>query len=145
MGAVYATVDDIKAVGKSLTAAQEESAPALLEQASAKLRLTGKEYGVDINERIREDASGDYALAVKSVVVDAVSRAMDVIARDMSVASQGTESIGAYSLTTTYANAGASLYFTKNELRLLGLIQQVYGAIELWATGGEPPLAGFSQ
>ena len=137
MGAVYATVDDIKAIGKSLTAAQEESAPVLLSQASANLRLIGKEYGVDIDTRIAEDTSGDYALAVKSVVVDAVSRAMDVIARDMSVASQGTESIGAYSLTMTYANAGASLYFTKNELRLLGLIQQVYGAIELWATGDD--------
>lgn len=137
MGAVYATVNDIKAVGKSLTAAQEESAPALLEQASAKLRLTGKEYGVDIDERIDADTSGDYALAVKSVVVDAVSRAMDVIARDTSVASQGTETIGAYSLTMTYQNAGASIYFTKNELRLLGLIQQVYGAIELWATGDD--------
>ena len=45
MGAVYAAVSDITALGISLTAQQEQAAGVLLEQDSAKLRLIAKKYG----------------------------------------------------------------------------------------------------
>ena len=39
MGAVYAAVNDVMAVGRALTNQQSEAAVSLLEQASARLRL----------------------------------------------------------------------------------------------------------
>ena len=45
MGAVYASVEDITALGRSLTNQQSEAADVLLEQASAKLRLFAQKYG----------------------------------------------------------------------------------------------------
>jgi len=103
-------------------------------QASAKLRTIAKKYGNDLDGMIAEDE--DFGLAVKAVVIQAVCRAMDAV-NQSATASGGTESIGAYSLTTTYLNAGQSLYFLKNELKDLGLIRQRYGAIEIYDVGGD--------
>lgn len=135
MGAVYASVEDITALGRSLTNQQSEAADVLLEQASAKLRLMAQKYKKNIDDLIADPVTGeDYALAVKSVVVQAVCRALDSV-NSNTAASQGTESIGAYSLTMSYLNAGQSLYFLRNELKDLGLMQQRYGFLNLY--GGE--------
>lgn len=132
MGAVYASVEDITALGRSLTNQQSEAADVLLEQASAKLRLTAQKYGKDIDAMIADPVSGeDYALAVKSVIVQAVCRALDSVNNSAAV-SQGTESIGAYSLTMSYLNAGQSLYFLRNELKDLGLMRQRFGFMNLY-------------
>lgn len=133
MGAVYASVEDITALGRSLTNQQSEAADVLLEQASAKLRLFAQKYRKDIDEMIAYPVTGeDFALAVKSVVVQAVCRALDSV-NSNTVASQGTESIGAYSLTMSYLNAGQSLYFLRNELKDLGLMQQRFGWLDMYS------------
>jgi len=134
MGAVYATVSDIQAIGKSLTAQQMESAEVLLTQASAKLRTIAKKYGNDLDSMIAEDE--DFGFAVKIAVIQAVCRALDAV-NQQSNSSQKTETIGAYSLTLAYSNAGQSLYFLKNELKELGLMRQRYGAIEIYDVGGD--------
>lgn len=132
MGTVYAKVSDITALGRTLTNQQQEAAEALLEQASAKLRLIAQKYRKNIDEMIADPVTGeDYALAVKSVVVQAVCRALDSVESNAAV-SQGTESIGAYSLTMSYLNAGQSLYFLRNELKDLGLMQQRFGFLNLY-------------
>lgn len=132
MGAVYASVEDITALGRSLTNQQSEAADVLLAQASAKLRLIAQKYRKNIDAMIADPVTGeDYALAVKSVVVQAVCRALDSVESNAAV-SQGTESIGAYSLTMSYLNAGQSLYFLRNELKDLGLMQQHFGFIDLY-------------
>lgn len=131
MGAVYATVNDITALGRSLTNQQQEAAEVLLAQASAKLRLMAQKYKKNIDELIADQVTGeDYALAVKSVVVQAVCRALDSVVGSAAV-QQGTESIGAYSITQIYANAGQSLYFLRNELKDLGLMQQRFGWLDM--------------
>lgn len=132
-GAVYASVEDITALGRSLTNQQSEAAEVLLAQASAKLRLMAQKYKKNIDELIADPVTGgDYALAVKSVVVQAVCRALDSV-NSNTVASQGTESIGAYSLTMSYLNAGQSLYFLRNELKDLGLMQQRFGWLDIYS------------
>lgn len=127
----YATIQDILAL-KSLTAQQQEAAEILIEQASAALRLTAKKYGKNLDELISADE--DYAVVVKNVIFQVVCRALDSLSSSGNVA-QGTESIGAYSLTATYLNAGQSLYFLKSELKLLGLKRQTYGALNLYQAG----------
>lgn len=135
-GAVYAAVADILAIGRTLTAQQQEAAEVLIEQASAKLRVTARNYHKDIDAMIADAEAGeDFALAVKSVIVNAVCRALDSVESNAAV-SQGTESIGAYSLTVSYLNAGQALYFLRNELKDLGLMQQRFGWLDMFS-GGE--------
>lgn len=137
MGAVYAEVSDITVLGIALTAAQQETAAVLLEQASAKLRLEAAGRGADIDALIADEVSGaDYALAVKSVVVSSVVRALSTLTASASAAvSQETQSGLGYSASWTYVNAGQSLYFMRNELKELGLTDQCYGALEVYGNG----------
>lgn len=130
MGAVYADVNDIIKIGKSLTAQQIEYADVLLEQASAKLRVNAKKYQKDIDAMIADNP--DFALAVKSVVCQAVCRAIDSIDESSRAVSQASETIGSFSASVSYINGGQSLYFLRNELKELGLTGQRFGAIELY-------------
>ena len=135
MGTVYASVSDITALGISLTAQQQEAATILLNTASSKLRLAAAKQGKDLDALIA--ASEDYGDAVKGVVIQAVTRALNSIADSAPAATQGSESNGNYSISMTYLNAGQSLYFLRNELKELGLMRQIFGAIELYNTGEE--------
>ena len=135
MGAVYATVQDITALGISLTAQQEQAAGVLLEQDSAKLRITAKKYGKDIDVMIAADE--DFGLAVKNVVVQSVVRALNSLSSSDPAMSQTTQSALGYSVTATYFNAGQSLYFLKSELKDLGLMRQTFGALEVYASDAD--------
>ncbi|WP_028504132.1 Gp19/Gp15/Gp42 family protein [Ruminococcus albus] len=130
MGADYAAVSDITALGVTLTPQQEDAAEVLITQSSAKLRLTAKKYGKDIDTLIAAD--DDFGIAVKNVVVQSVIRALNSIADDSPAAVQATQSALGYSASMTYLNAGQSLYFLRNELKDLGLMQQTYGALEVY-------------
>lgn len=133
MGTVYASVSDITALGISLTAQQREAAAILLDTASSKLRLAAKKCGKDLDALIAADA--DYGAAVKSIVIQSVTRALNSISDSAPALSQGSETNGQYSISMTYLNAGQSLYFLRNELKELGLRRQVYGAIDIYDTG----------
>ena len=128
MGTVSATVADILALGVSLTSQQQDAAEVLLPQASAKLRISAKKYGKDIDAMIADDE--DYGLTVKSIVEQAVIRALSSLDTNPAV-SQVTQSGLGYSATATYFNAGQSLYFLKTELKDLGLMRQTYGMLEV--------------
>lgn len=131
MGTVYAEVSDITALGRTLTNQQQEAAEVLLAQASAKLRLMAQKYKKNIDELIADPVTGeDYELAVKSVIVQAVCRALDSVESSAAV-SQSSETLGPYSYNFSYLNAGQSLYFLRNELKDLGLMQQRYGWLDM--------------
>lgn len=132
MGKAYASVEDITALGISLTATQRDAAEILLSTASSKLRLIANKYGINLDAAVSED--DDYNAAVKSIVVQSVTRALNSISDASPAASQGSETNGSYSISMTYLNAGQSLYFLRNELKELGLKRQVYGALELYGT-----------
>lgn len=132
----YADIADIRALGRSLTEAQQEAAEHLIEYASARLRVIAHNVGKDINANIADPDTGeDYALAVKFAVVQSVCRALDSVDTGNGALSQGSQTLGAYSVSMTYYNPGQVCYFTKNELKELRLYRtQVYGAVELWAS-----------
>ena len=133
MGADYAAVSDITALGVTLTPQQEDAAEVLITQSSAKLRLTAKKYGKDIDTLIAAD--DDFGIAVKNVVVQSVIRALNSITDDNPATVQATQSALGYSASMTYLNAGQSLYFLRNEFKDLGLMQQTYGALEVYDYG----------
>ncbi|WP_303838616.1 Gp19/Gp15/Gp42 family protein [Ruminococcus flavefaciens] len=135
MGTVYASVEDIASLGIQLTATQRDAAEILLSTASSKLRLVAKKHNVDLDKEVSEDE--DYSAAVKSVVIQSVTRALNSISDASPALSQGSEINGSYSIQMTYLNAGQSLYFLRNELKDLGLLRQVYGAIEIYDTEKE--------
>lgn len=133
MGTIYASVSDITALGINLTAQQQEAAEILLSTASSKLRLIAKKSNIELDAAVAEDE--DYSAAVKSIVIQSVTRALNSISDSAPALSQGSETNGQYSISMTYLNAGQSLYFLRNELKELGLRRQVYGAIDLYDTG----------
>ncbi len=135
----YATVADLIALGRQLTEQERQTAEILLERASAKLRVTARNYGKDIDAMIADEVTGaDFSSAVKDVVIQATLRALNSAYNDNTPAlSQGSETNGSYSIQMTYLNAGQSLYFLRNELKDLGLLRQVYGAIEIYSTEKE--------
>lgn len=139
MGTAYCTVEDILALGYQLTNQQQESAQSLINMASAKLRVQAQKYGKNIDTMISDaDTGADFLLAVKNVVINATVRALNSVSDDDTPAlSQGSETNGSYSIQMTYLNAGQSLYFLRNELKDLGLLRQVYGAIEIYNTEKE--------
>ena len=131
--AVYAQVSDIIALGRELSNAEQATAEVLLEQASAKLRMTARQYGCSIDEMIADkDTGADYALVVKSVVVQAVLRALDSSADTNPPAVQASQAALGYSVSMTYLNSGQALYFLKNELKELGLLRQHGGVLEVY-------------
>ncbi len=135
MAAVYASLADIRAVGYPLSAAQETAAETLLEQASAKLRTQARQVGKDIDDLIADEITGeDFAVAVKSVIVQAVCRGLDSSRGDG--ITQGSQTLGSYSVQQTFLNPGQSLYFLRNELKDLGIYRsQVFGAINVYESG----------
>ena len=138
MGMAYCTVNDILALGYQLTNQQQEAAQSIIDMASAKLRIQAKKYGKDIDKMLADENDGeDYSLAVKNVVINATVRALNTVSDDTPALSQGSETNGSYSIQMTYLNAGQSLYFLRNELKELGLLRQVYGAIEIYDTEKE--------
>ena len=117
-------------LGKKLTAEQQTAAEALIEAASAKLRIIAKKYGKDIDAMIADD--DDYDLIVRNTVVQAVTRALSCISDSAPAITQGSQSAMGYSVSMTYLNAGQSLYYLRNELKDLGLLQQTWGAMEVY-------------
>lgn len=130
---VFANINDITAVGRQLTAEQGEAALNLLKTASAKLRLEAKKHGKDLDAMVEADT--DYEIVVRSIIVQAVCRALDSIANASPAITQGSQSALGYTATYTYVNAGQSLYFLKNELKELGLRKQHCGALEVYDLG----------
>lgn len=126
----YADVNDIIAIGRSLTPADQQAADKLIEIASAKLRILGAKYGRDIDKMIADNS--DYTYAIKDVVVKSVVRALDSMADNAPAAIQSSQAALGYSVSMTYLNAGQSVYFLKNELRDLGIMRQRYGAMEVY-------------
>lgn len=139
MGAVYATVADIRVL-RPLTAQQEEAAEQLLPEASAKLRVIAERYHKNIDAMIADPVTGeDYALAVKSVVVQAVCRALDAVDTGGAYTS-ASESLGPYTYNYSYLNAGQQLYFLTAEKKELGFLNQRMGWLDVYGVaGGESP------
>ncbi len=143
--AVYAQVSDIIALGRELSNAEQATAEVLLEQASAKLRMTARQYGCSIDEMIADkDTGADYALVVKSVVVQSVLRALNSNADTTPPAVQASQAALGYSVSMTYLNSGQALYFLKNELKELGLLRQHCGVLEVYDCGSDQGNNGTS-
>ena len=133
MGAVYATMDDVQALGRTLTADEQEKVPQLLEIASALLRTEAKKRGYDLDAMIADDP--DKGLIAKILTVNGVVRSLNAASDTSPAAVQGSQSALGYSVSYTYLNAGQDIYFLKNELKELGIMRQKCGVLEVYDYG----------
>ena len=134
MGALYANLSDITALWRQLTQAETERAEALLPVICASLRAEAKKTGRDLDQMIGENP--DLAEVAKSVTVDVVARTL-MTSTNQEPMTQYSESALGYSVSMNYLNAGQSLYFLRNELKDLGFMRQVYGALEVYGNGSD--------
>lgn len=109
MADTFATVADLEAGWRTLTASEQNRAETLLGRASTILSSA-----VDV-------VAGDETQAelLMSICCSMVQRAMSV--GDAFGVTQQTQTAGSFSHSTSYANPTGDLYLTKQERQLLGI------------------------
>ncbi len=117
-----ATVADLEAAWKPLSADESARAETLLLQASNYLRQIAMNNNRDIDDNIIADPTGVYGANVKMVVTSAVQRSLASPVDIMPDASQWSQSASPYSESMSFSgNVSTTLYFKDKELKLLGL------------------------
>lgn len=115
----YAEISDIT-LFRTLTPQEQTIAESLLDTASAQLRVIGKKYGVDIEEKTAADE--DFKLVVKNTVIQAVLRALaqcgEQAAQQGAAVQQATQSAMGYSASVTFVNPGLLRFYKKIPLRM---------------------------
>lgn len=128
----FATVDDMVALYRALTAAEQTRAQALLPVVSDRLRVCAQNVGRDLDKMI--ETNPHLATVAKSVTVDVVARILQTPTEGAPM-SQFSESALGYTQSGTFLSPGGGVFIKKSELQALGLTKPKFGAIDLF---GEP-------
>lgn len=131
MAAPFATVDDLTALWRPMTAEEQERAKVLLEVVSASLRAEAAKVGKSLDVMVLCDKN--LALVAKSVTVDVVARTL-MTSTDQEPMTQLSQTAGPYSVSGTYLVPGGGLFIKRSELARLGLRRQRYGAMDFYGT-----------
>ena len=126
----FATVDDVAALWRTLSATEQTRATALLPVVSDSLRLEATKVGRDLDAMAEDSA---YANVLKSVTVDIIARTL-MTATDQEPMTQTSESALGYSWSGSFLVPGGGLFIKNTELARLGLKRQRYGVIEFYGT-----------
>lgn len=132
MSTSFATLDDVIAIsGATYTAEQQERAEMLLPLVSDLIRSEGEAVGKNIDEAIATDTA--YASVVKMVTVDVVARILRQSTTGEPMSQESQSALG-YSWSGTYAipGGGAAMSLMNNEKKILGLMTQRWGAMDVW-------------
>lgn len=124
----FATVNDIIALFRPLTASEVERAEALLPIVCDSLRHEAKKVGKDLDVMVEDSIVASVA---KSVTVDVVARTL-MTSTNQEPMTQYSESAMGYSISGSFLNAGGGLFIKKSELDRLGLRKQMYGGLDLY-------------
>lgn len=126
----YATLEDLAALWRPMTAAEQARASPLLEVVSASLDVEARKVGKDLSTLVAADPS--LAIVAKSVTVDVVARTL-MTSTNQEPMTQFTQSAGGYSASGSFLVPGGGLFIKKSELARLGLRRQRIGVIEPYA------------
>lgn len=126
----YATLEDLAALWRPMTAAEQARASPLLEVVSASLDVEARKIGKDLSALVAADPS--LAIVAKSVTVDVVARTL-MTSTNQEPMTQFTQSAGGYSASGSFLVPGGGLFIKKSELARLGLRRQRIGVIEPYA------------
>lgn len=125
----YASVQDIQTLWRSLTAAEQIRAEALIPVICSSLRQEAAKVGKDLDRMISDDP--DLAEVAKSVTVDVVARTL-MTSTNQEPVSQFSQAALGYSVSGTYLVPGGGLFIKKTELARLGLRRQRIGVIDFY-------------
>ena len=130
----FATVADIEALYRPLTADEQTRAEAMLPLLSDTLRSIGYKVNKDLDATMLTDAT--YSSVLKLVTVDIVVRALRQNTEGEAMSQESQSAMG-YSWSGTYAVPGGGIAnaIMNNDLKRLGLTQQQIGSIMLWGSG----------
>ena len=124
----FATVDSLQAGWRTLTSDELETAPALLQRATAYIisLLRRNEINIDVADEIQ-------LINLETVTCNMVRRLLDA---PLNGASSITQGIGEASASVAFSNPDASMYLSKSDMLALGIAgKSRYRAIEAhtWA------------
>ncbi len=132
----FATVEDVTALWRPLTSAEQERAQALLPLLSDALRQEARKVGKDLDEMIMEDPDGSFESTVKLVTVDVLGRVLRQSTSDEPLSQESQSALG-YTWSGTFAipGGGIAAAIMRNDLKRLGLRRQQLGVIDLMDDG----------
>jgi len=125
----FATIEDIRALWRAMTADDETRAEALLPIVSDSLRIEADKVGRNLDQMIEEKPA--LASVAKSVTVDVVAR-MLMTSTNTEPTTQFAQSGMGFSVSGSYLVPGGGLFIKKSELARLGLRRQRIGALEIY-------------
>ena len=125
----YATIEDIKALWKTLTTSEQERAEALLPIVCDSLRHEANMVGKDLDKMITESPA--LLNVTKSVTVDVVARTL-MTSTDTEPMVQFSQSAMGYTTSGTFLVPGGGLFIKESELARLGLRKQKLGVIDIY-------------
>lgn len=129
MAATFATVDDVTALWRAMTAEEQARAAVLLDVVSASLRYEADKVGRDLDLMVARDAN--LALVAKSVTVDVVARTL-MTSTDQEPVTSLSQTAGPYGVTASFLVPGGGLLIKRSELARLGLRRQRYGVMDIY-------------
>jgi hypothetical protein len=132
MGAAFVTLAELEALtGVRYTDDDLMRVEAMLPLVSDLIRVEGRKYDVDVDERIETDSA--YESVVKMITCDVVSRAMRQSKTGDPLSQESQSGLG-YSWSGTYAipGGGVAMSLMNNERKMLGFKRQKYGVMEIW-------------
>lgn len=125
----YATINDIAALYRALTTAEQDKAKALIPIVEDELRQRARLVHKDLDTMV---LTGELLPNVlKSVIVDVVARVL-MTPTDETPMTQMSQSALGYSVSGTYLVPGGGLFVKKSELERLGLRRQRIGVVEIY-------------
>lgn len=131
MNKPFATVEDIQRLYRPLSAAEQDRADDLLPLVSDEIRVLGRNYGKDIDARIKVDSA--YESVVKIVTCDVTFRILRQNTEGDAMSQESQSALG-YTWSGTFAVAGGGIAnsILNNDLKKLGLLKQKMGSEFIW-------------
>lgn len=125
----FATLNDVIALWRPLTADETAKVEKLLPMVSNCLRFEAEKVGKDLDAMLEDNEYlEDVAM---SVTVDVVKRYINDNSVDSQSMSQMSQAAGGYSVSSTFLVPGGGLFIKKSELARLGLKRQKIGVLNL--------------
>lgn len=124
----FASVDDVIAMYRPLTASEEEKVETLIPIASDLIRQEAILVGKNIEQMLEDGVLLQNTL--KSVTIDIIKRMLVQTDESINMTQMSQAALG-YSVSGTFVSQAGGMYLLQNEKKRLGLTRQHLGIIEL--------------
>lgn len=124
----FVSLEDINALFRPLSSAEEDRAVALIPVVCDTLRQEAANVGKDLDAMLESGKVKENV--VKSVCVDIIARTLMTSTNSEPMTQMSQSALG-YTVSGTFLSPGGGLFIKKSELARLGLRRQKIGAIDL--------------